>query len=202
MGIKNPSIPIRICLYFSFRLPYHHRCLTKYLRKRSTKTVHGYLRSSPPIAIRPRSLVGDPIYPSGEAEKWAEMTNNRGRGLGVQPRVMIFKNGNKRNEYCFTAGARVQRATCTLPCSNTRNRNRPRWCIIKEVCCFFPFLFYFIFKLFFFSKNLYIEYYREVETAGRACQKAVEAANNVVLPQLRADGKNIFETKKKVNLGE
>ncbi|CAB3408161.1 unnamed protein product [Caenorhabditis bovis] len=28
---------------------------------------------------------------------------------------------------------------------------------------------------------------REVETAGRACQKAVEAANNVVLPQLRAD---------------
>ncbi|EFP12321.1 CRE-RSBP-1 protein [Caenorhabditis remanei] len=33
---------------------------------------------------------------------------------------------------------------------------------------------------------------REVETAGRACQKAVEAANNVVLPQLRADGKYPF----------
>ncbi|ULU12239.1 hypothetical protein L3Y34_015515 [Caenorhabditis briggsae] len=32
---------------------------------------------------------------------------------------------------------------------------------------------------------------REVETAGRACQKAVEAANNVVLPQLRADDAEI-----------
>uniref|UniRef100_A0A8R1IU27 Chromatin assembly factor 1 subunit A dimerization domain-containing protein n=2 Tax=Caenorhabditis japonica TaxID=281687 RepID=A0A8R1IU27_CAEJA len=37
---------------------------------------------------------------------------------------------------------------------------------------------------------------REVETAGRACQKAVEAANTVVLPQLRADAQQTPKTPK------